>query len=339
MIAILYDKRNGKIIRGERMSSSRMRNLTIYNFAPTGHDTLHLRLKFYRMDNIDMSVRSIDEIEYHPPQTSHQRLGLILHGGIGDHAIATGLIENLKKLHGRISIDAFCYKSPELLEYLPTISKVIQLQKQQKSSRTAKKLSKNKYDAVYDIGLVGARYEDGKLAYTKYPKLYENMNSAEILQEIHPQHILKIRGESIGLRHCRIDEIDIPHEKQNKKQNKLTLSGWSENTNKMIEENKWRDIVRETKIPVTQLGTSRSHQIQRTKDKRGIGIQDVINEIASAKLHLDINNGLVHVARAVGTRSIVLFHDDNQQVWGYHENQNIQYQNTINIKIPQEIFQ
>lgn len=336
MIAILFDKRNGEIIRSERMPSSRMRNLTIYNFAPTGHDTLHLRLKFYRMDIIDMSVRSIDEIEYHPPQTPLQRLGLILHGGIGDHAITTGIIENLKKLHGRISIDTFCYKSPELLEYLPSISKVIQLQKKQKSSRMAKKLSKNKYDAVYDIGLVGARYENGKLAYTKYPKLYKNIDSTDILQEIHPQHILKTRGESIGLRYCRIDEMDIPHGKQNKKKNKLTLSGWSKNATKMIKESKWSGVVRKSKMPVTQLGISRSHRIPGTKDQRGIKIQDVINEIASAKLHMDINNGLVHVARAVGTRSVVLFHDDTKEIWGYRENQNMQ--NTTNITIPQEVY-
>ena len=325
IIVFLYNKFTGEIIRQERLSDSRARDINIYNFSPKGMDTLSLKLRLIKEDIIQsLMVTNIDEINIYPKRNRKVEIGVIFQGGLGDHVIARALIEGFKKMYGNIIIYAYCYRSAEILNTFEEIKEVSTLAPNIDPQTFAKNLSL-KYEVVYDLGLIGARYENGKLAYTKYPELYkDHLKNLDLINKKFPKkHIFQVRGESIGLRNIKIDDIDISISSR-KNNYYITISGFS--NSKIKEWDKWEKVieyVNDHNIEVRQLGTKQSHLINGTIDKRGIKIEEVIDQIGNSLLHLDGDSGLVHLARSTGTHSLVLFGSTSKDNWGYKENKNI----------------
>jgi len=133
-----------------------------------------------------------------------------------------------------------------------------------------------------------------------------------------------VRGDSIGLR-TQIDDIDIKSDEENINElgEYITISGFS--ISKVKEWHQWKNVIEflQGHIKVIQLGLKNAYFYDGAIDKRGCSITELQAIMKNAILHFDIDSGLVHLARALGTRSLVLFGATNKGNWGYIENQNI----------------
>jgi len=325
-IAFLYNKRNGEIVRSERLSDQRARNANIYNLAPRGVDTLELKLKVLPDDRLQpLFITNINDIDDFGIGGRTSEIACIFHGGLGDAVVSRGLIEGLKRMHGRIIIDAHSFKSTELFELYPEIRKASTLSPRVDSKQFAKKLSLD-YEAVYDFRIpCSARFERGRFAYAKSAEIYEAYpdNLDTIHRKFPHQHILQIRAESVGLK-WQIDDIDVSEKVniQGTGNPYCVISGYSRSKIKMW--HGWEEIVENLNgFKVVQLGVPEAHHIEGTIDKRGVPIQEVIDIIGGASLLLDCDSGLTHLARSVGTKSVVVFGPTSEKNWGYRENANI----------------
>lgn len=90
----------------------------------------------------------------------------------------------------------------------------------------------------------------------------------------------------------------------------------------------WNDVVKYIKsrgMKVIQLGNSLEEKIEGAIDMRGkSNIKQTSAFINKARLHVDTEGGLVHIARAVRTRSVVLFGPTSFGFFKYDENINIE---------------
>ena len=75
-------------------------------------------------------------------------------------------------------------------------------------------------------------------------------------------------------------------------------------------------------MPV-HVGTESEPLIHGCLDRRGLPIRATAAVIAGARLHVDIEGGLVYVARAVGTRSVVFFGPTPVVTFGFQDNVNV----------------
>jgi len=75
-------------------------------------------------------------------------------------------------------------------------------------------------------------------------------------------------------------------------------------------------------VPV-QVGMPSERAIAGCVDLRGLTINQAAAVIAGARLHVDIEGGLVYVARAVGTRSVVFFGPTPAVTFGFRNNVNV----------------
>ena len=83
-----------------------------------------------------------------------------------------------------------------------------------------------------------------------------------------------------------------------------------------------RGISEQGLVPV-QVGTEREKAIAGCLDRRGLSINATAAVIAGAELHVDVEGGLVYVARAVGTRSVVFFGPTPVVTFGFPGNVNV----------------
>ena len=81
--------------------------------------------------------------------------------------------------------------------------------------------------------------------------------------------------------------------------------------------------VRELGLVPVQVGTPTEEAIAGCLDRRGLPINATAALLAAARLHVDIEGGLVYVARAVGTRSVVFFGPTPVVTFGFRDNVNV----------------
>jgi ADP-heptose:LPS heptosyltransferase/SAM-dependent methyltransferase len=91
--------------------------------------------------------------------------------------------------------------------------------------------------------------------------------------------------------------------------------------------NRWKEVVGFIKLlgyEVVQLGTTSDEHVTGTIDMRGkTTFTEAGAILKGAVVHLDTEGGLVHLSKAVGTKSIVLFGPTAMEFYGYSDNINI----------------
>lgn len=93
----------------------------------------------------------------------------------------------------------------------------------------------------------------------------------------------------------------------------------------------WQQCVAQLKaaqpdLVIVQLGSEKSGEVIPGVDVNLRGkttLAEAMIVLKHAKLHVDTEGGLVHIAHAVGTRSVVLFGPTNIKFFGYPENRNL----------------
>jgi len=81
--------------------------------------------------------------------------------------------------------------------------------------------------------------------------------------------------------------------------------------------------VRAMGFVAVHVGTRGEEPIAGCLDRRGLRIHATAAVIAGARLHVDIEGGLVYIARAVGTRSVVFFGPTPVATFGFQGNVNV----------------
>jgi len=76
-------------------------------------------------------------------------------------------------------------------------------------------------------------------------------------------------------------------------------------------------------VVAVQVGVPRERAMAGCVDLRGLTINETAAVIAGARLHVDLEGGLVYVARAVGTRSVVFFGPTPAVTFGFRGNVNL----------------
>lgn len=95
---------------------------------------------------------------------------------------------------------------------------------------------------------------------------------------------------------------------------------------KMLPLSTWKEIVYLLSLHnfnVVQIGLMEDELIDGVLDLRGTTIEEAAQIIRHAKVHLGTEGGLVHLARAVATKSVVLFGPTPSTFLGYPQNMNL----------------
>ena len=85
----------------------------------------------------------------------------------------------------------------------------------------------------------------------------------------------------------------------------------------------WAAVIAEIPLPCVQVGASTDPLIEGIQNQLGKGVQETASILKRAKCLISIENGIVHLARAVGTKAVVVFGPTPTTSFAYPENVNL----------------
>jgi ADP-heptose:LPS heptosyltransferase len=286
------------------------------------------------------------------------KIAVIKIGGIGDAVVVTALVTAIKERWADAHISLFVYFEDQL-EFLSRekrIDKVVLLRKAKTLSKLnlASLLVKRQFDICFvDHGVIRVFCKEGvcpevmkkqddffkrfRLNFSAFPYfsdsvLLHTMNEYQLRDactgltvtpsglSISPgdddfQILKQLPGAFMTVHHGAGGQfIEWGKRKQN---------SWSKNwfVDRWI---KVQEFLRSAGYEVIQLGVPDDGYIPGAIDLRGkTTITGAAAILRNAVLHLDTEGGLVHLARAVGTKSLVLFGPTSIEFYGYDDNVNI----------------
>lgn len=278
------------------------------------------------------------------------KIALVRVGGIGDSLESSLLAVAVKKKYPNSIITCFIRNKAgrDLIYDNPSVDKVVIIG-QVHWAQFVVKLTNKDFDIIYDSRYVTkVIYKEGNpgfdeekkktdKAFEPFQKFYETFPlSCNTLTNEYKQssHSLVLKTACLT---GSDDDLSIRLDKEDLKMLPLLES------NKFVTVHNGADISRQTKcwgldnwtevvkslnimgFTVVQLGSKYEDIIPGAISMNGkTNIKECAALISKAEFHIDTEGGLVHMARAVGTRSIVLFGPTPIHFFGYKENVNIQ---------------
>ena len=357
----IYYKENGLLATIKR-SLEVLVDLTLKKiidiFLLFGEDSLFE--KYYTKEkNIFLDIKKIKGL----------KIGIIRLGGLGDAIIATSLVTAVKRKWPNAYVYVFVRSESQrqFLSKYKNIDKVIVISEKVDLDgylqvKMASELVNNEYldICLLDRYVIKAFFKKGL-----YPKLKEKMNN--LFQKfnlnfdtfpyftnnllIYKRNEYELRSASTdleidpsGLSVCLNDHdfqilknlpksfVTVHHGSDSEFRSKLKNKNNLQTKNWFAD--RWAKVVKflQSKgYEVIQLGVSQDEYIPGTIDMRGkTTITEAGAILKNANLHLDTEGGLVHLAKAVGTRSLVLFGPTAIEFYGYKDNINIRAGNCKN---------
>jgi ADP-heptose:LPS heptosyltransferase/glycosyltransferase involved in cell wall biosynthesis/2-polyprenyl-3-methyl-5-hydroxy-6-metoxy-1,4-benzoquinol methylase len=229
-----------------------------------------------------------------------KRIALIRPGAIGDCVMILNLVPALKKKYPKLAIDFFTnVKGLETLMLASGIENVYPC------SEIATR--RDNYRNVYS--LVGYPIDEG------YPKVKMN------------KHLINYFALELGLPEKQnLYRLAIPKSKPLVAGSYCSIhpvAGWSKYKELPFE--KWEEVIRAfPDIKFIQIGSKDDYKlIGADHTFMGTDINNSINIIQNAKLHLGIDSFSNHITHMTGTPSIILFGSTQYDASGYPENTNI----------------
>lgn len=237
--------------------------------------------------------------------------------GVGDVLLATGVLEALARTHGRNFIVETRY--PELFLHNPHVSAIW-------PSERRVELTRKLFDhrIIWRVGRGVNEWFGRRIIKPTYPFPCRNKN------------LLDAMAESVGvslLPHERRPFVYLTHEEIEAQR---WAKGWigvqSSSSTYWTPNKNWVpgrmqqvvDALREEGHKVVQLGLREDETLAGAKDMRGSGLRTSAAILANAALFIGLEGGLVHLARAVGTKSVVIYtHYTLPEETGYQENVNL----------------
>ena len=276
-------------------------------------------------------------------------IALVCLGGLGDGLILSGLATAVKRKYPKSHTTLFVrYKnSAELLVGNKNVDRVVTTGQKTWNGVIDNVLSKE-FDIVYDNRyVVKVTYKDVNRFKSDKAKTDNLFKDYAELFETFPFSNNTVFGKT-GLGQYKL-MLKTAGLEGNQDDLHVDLTEGNFNMLALLEGSKYvtvhngADIARQTKCWITerwsevasylkkkgykviQLGQTLEDRIDGTIDMRGKSeIKETAAFIAKAKFHMDSESGLVHIARAVRTRSIVLFGPTSFGFFKYDKNVNVE---------------
>jgi len=277
------------------------------------------------------------------------KIGVLLLGGMGDSVQLSMYLAGIKRKWPESHITVYC-KYPEVFRNNPIVNEIGHYEIPNWFSVLEQ--TKHMYDIYYDLRYCGHVYynntstpklqKEKKLQdekFQKYRWFYDNFLTGNYKLTSFGKPIWQLVADSTNLECSPKDMfIDItPDENDYVKRFKyaykinryvtvhdFAMFGWQ---TKCWPMEKWTDVIKFLKdkgIAVVQLGTGYEHLMEGVISQLGrTELHQSAALIKHAELHIDIEGGLVHIAKAVGTKSLVLFGPTPEVLFAYPENMNI----------------
>lgn len=336
-----------KTITGILKGSVRLCFQTIINPLLLGSDSLFNRYYF-------TGGTSLSDIQ----EKKGLKIAIIRVGGIGDAVVATALVNAIKEKWADAHISVFVYFEDQL-EFLSRekrIDKVVLLRKARSLSKLklASVLVKKQFDICFvDHHVIRVFCKEGicpevmekqeefferfRLNFSAFPYcsdsvLVRTMNEYQLRSNCTGLTVTPL-GLSISLRDDAFQMLKqlpgafmtVHHgaggrfiDKEERKEDSWAKDWFADRWTKVLE------FLRSAGYEVIQLGGPGDGYIPGAMDLRGkTTIAEAAAILRNAVLHLDTEGGLVHLARAVGTKSLVLFGPTPIEFYGYDDNINI----------------
>jgi len=277
------------------------------------------------------------------------KIALIRIGGIGDSLILAGLAKAVKRKYPN-SITTLYIRDRighSIIENNPSVDKIVICQNMVWEQLLDKVLLQD-YDMVYDNRYATKvyykdvkRFAKDKLATDKCFEPYIDYYNKFPLSNYKLSQAVKITERQLGIQTANLEGSDDDLYAFLKRDD-FTLVTMLEG-GKYVTVHNASDITRQTKCwnpkkwtkvvsylktrgyKVIQLGHMNESVIEGVIDLTGrTSLAQTVALLAKSSFHLDSESGLVHLARAVRTRSIVLFGPTPPHFFGYEENVNVE---------------
>lgn len=274
------------------------------------------------------------------------KIGVLLRAGLGDTVQLSMYVRGIKKRWPNSEIYLFC-RYEEVFRNNPDIAGFGDIKRD--NWFEILQHNKNKYDIFYDLRYGGNAYYNNKSTqelinaaklqsetFDRYRWLYDNFLVANSRLATLNEPIWKVVSDSINVE-CSPDDMFVEVSKtesdyvdefckERKIEEYVTVHDWAmfgKQTKCWVSE-KWNKVVKfliANNMKVIQLGTAEEEPFTGAVNLLGrTSLHQTAAFLKKSKLHIDIEGGLVHVARAVGTKSIVLFGPTPESVFAYEGN-------------------
>lgn len=283
------------------------------------------------------------------PEEAKLKIALVRIGGIGDSLELTLLATAVKRKYPDSHVTCFIRDKAgrDLIYDNPVVDQVV-ITGNVEWLGFVDKIREKDYDIVYDSRYVTKTIHRDKTlriveqaeadaAFAPYAKYYDGfIRSCNELTKDYKKHSHDLVLETANLQgtdddfYIRLDPEDMKmlpllgHEKYVTIHNGADISRQT----KCWASDKWAKVVKalvEKGYKVVQLGNKFEDEIPSAIIMNGrTTIKECVALISKAEFHIDTEGGLVHIARAVRTRSVVLFGPTPVDFFGYKENINIE---------------
>lgn len=266
------------------------------------------------------------------------RIGAFWMGGIGDAVMLGYLCRAIARKYPDSTIDAFVRDPHQAQLFMFDYPQIRGNYSSLGWGETVGK-HKNDFDIIYEFRHYPyARYKYNPKLNRPFDKTkYDNWQiaSIDIIQNWNSQ-VFKYYAQQTDLDivdsdlKINLKEVSPNYLKKYKlPENYITIHAGCDSgvgIMKLWETKKWEVLIARLKadnIPIIQLGTKEESTLPGA---RKVVVDNLINLsyiLVNSKLHVDNEGGMVHLAHAVGTKSIVLFGPTNPTLYGYPDNENI----------------
>ncbi len=289
----------------------------------------------------DISSLDLPGIIINDREQEKTRIAAFWMGGVGDSVMLGYLCRAIKRKHPNSCIDAFVrdLNSTSLFVYdYPDIKGVVS----NSSWRETVIKNKDNYDIAYEFNrLPHIWYKDKSKENELDEKKYFNWSLSS-------QNIIKNWSGSIYEYYAKQTNLNLENSDlyipindkndilQNKVLNKYEISnnfitinsGCDKNAGilKLWDRNKWKELctkLKQNNINIIQLGNNFDENLDGVKKIQCENLIDLLFILKCSKLHIGNEGGLIHLAHAVKTKSIVLFGPTDSILYGYKDNINI----------------
>jgi len=238
--------------------------------------------------------------------------------GVGDVLLATGVLEALARTRREKFIVETRY--PELFYHNPHVRAIWHVERRAT-------LSKKLFDhpVVWRLGSAINTWFDRRIIKPAYPFPCRN------------KHLIDAMAESAGIQLLPHERRPFVYLTKEEIEAQSWAKGWiavqSSSTTYWTPNKNWvpgrmQEVVnglREEGYGIVHLGLKSNDALQRVKDLRGENnLRSTAAILAHAALFIELEGGLVHLARAVGTKALVIYtHYTLPEETGYADNINL----------------
>ena len=301
----------------------------------------------YEKEKLDKQAQ-IDK-NFEEVKKSELKIALLRLGGIGDTFLLACHAKAIKRKFPNSVLTLFVRDEIKLINDFEAVDRVVFAGKADWIGLLEQLRSKGQYDLIFDNRYITKVYACGQVKDSKVSEFLENAERCfkpfkafyqGWIQSSKDLAITKISTfdlfyKSTGLEGGE-DDISIELRPEHFKFSQLL------NGDKYVTIHNGSDVSRQTKCwptshwetlatklkekgyKVIQLGKEFEEKVESSNCLCGMTtLFESTALIANAKFHIDTEGGLVHLAKAVGTRAIVLFGPTDKTCFGYNQNINL----------------